>query len=488
MKKLLLCASVALLPLFANAAKATSWQGWKQIRNNHTGNCLASILPGSSYSFQPVYVHCDAQYQDQHWSFQNGVFTNRNDGRKLSDTAQANTQGYLQSGASSSSYVTDDAGRIFRPVGGYAEMVTPYNEFGGLWFPRVGPYGFMNQAYYPHTFLTVTNFVTNQGIHIPNFDPSKQRVNGMNAVMAGGWMGGTYNASIDNFGYSGRFNAYIIAAPYTKVVELQVVGNKIKALGAKYRNGGYDRNANDYITANVAASESDSGYGVNNPNFTFGTANLDLKAWLPTQNDLNSGLNNATFVESVFSNYTSASLTTFDGYWLPALNLPKNTTAIPTNSTVLFRSNSGWSVSFENRFTLEQATDYKVIYNGTNWDLERDFGNNFLTTSGFNLPEYPALDVKKLEVKMHGEWTNGFQSTDIDSWGNGYYNAYLDYGTVTKVVSFRIENGKIKVTGAKYRYGNYQRNATDYISAPIAGSATAPGYGLTNLVVRFQGK
>jgi hypothetical protein len=334
----------------------------------------------------------------------------------------------------------------------------------------------------------VTNFVTSQGINIPNFDPSKQRVNGMNAVMSGGWIGGTYNASIDNFGYGGRFNAYVVAGSYAKVVELQVEGNKIKALGAKYRNGGYDRNANDYITANVATSESDNGYGVNNPNFTFGTPSLDVKAWLPTENDLSSRLNVAPFLQNVFGFYTTASLTTTDGYWLSALNFPKNTSAIPTNSTVLFRSNSSYSVSFENRFTLEQATDYKIIYNGTNWDLEKNFGNNFLTTNGFNLPESSGLDVKKIELRMLGGWTDGYQTPSIDSIGNDNYNAYLNLWQVSKVVSFKIENGKIKVTGAKYRNGSYQKDATDYISAPIAGSATAPGYGLTNVVVRFQGK
>ena len=489
MKKIILCTAVALLPLFANAANTNSWQGWKQIRNDNTGKCLASLKPPLSSYFQPIYINCDAQYQDQHWSFQNGVFTNRNDGRKLSDTAEANTTGFLKSGDSSSSYVTDEVGRIYRTIGGYAEVIAPYIEHYGSWYPRVGSYGFTDQAKYPHTFLTVTNFVTSQGINIPNFDPSKQRVNGMNAVMSGGWIGGTYNASIDNFGYGGRFNAYVVAGSYAKVVELQVEGNKIKALGAKYRNGGYDRNANDYITANVATSESDNGYGVNNPNFTFGTPSLDVKAWLPTENDLSSRLNVAPFLQNVFGFYTTASLTTTDGYWLSALNFPKNTSAIPTNSTVLFRSNSSYSVSFENRFTLEQATDYEIIYNGNNWDLRKIFGNTFINSYGLNLPESEALAVKTVTAVIAGGWVQGQPSAEIDSFGNGLYNAYVhSSGGIVKVVGFTIENGKIKITGAKYRTGDYVRDASDYITAPIASSANASGYGLTYVAARLQGK
>ena len=347
---------------------------------------------------------------------------------------------------------------------------------------------FSNDAISSFKISPNINFVTTADQTLPNHFPSStHRISELQTTLSGGWVGGTYQASIHYYHNDGRFDAYIYAAPYTKVVELKVEGNKIKALRAKYRYGNYISNATDYVNVNLATSEWEDGYGVKNPKFNYYEIK-NVRDSLPNQYDLNTSLNTLWFLSNIFSYHSNVSLTTQDGYWLPTINFPKNTTAIPTNKRFIFRSDSSSTVSFENRFTFEQSVNYEMIYNGTNWDLEKRFDNNFLTTNGSNLPESDFLNVKSITAVMGGAWIDGTPNVSIDALGNGLYNAYVNYGNFSKVTVFRIGNGKIKIIGAKYRNGNYLRDATDYISAPIAGSATAPGYGLTNLVVRFQGK
>jgi hypothetical protein len=100
----------------------------------------------------------------------------------------------------------------------------------------------------------------------------------------------------------------------------------------------------------VATNEFEQGYGVHSLQAKFA---VDISKVLPTQADLGSKLNNLDFIKTVFTaSSKEAILELANGYWLYSVNLPENTSEIPTGSKLRLSSNAGYNVWFKDKFTL----------------------------------------------------------------------------------------------------------------------------------------
>ena len=83
--------------------------------------------------------------------------------------------------------------------------------------------------------------------------------------------------------------------------------------------------------------------------------------------------------------------------------------------------------------------------------------------------------------KMNGGGISGPYEATFSPIVGGKVDAYMTVGPHTKVISLVISGSNIRATGAKYRAGGYIADATDYLSMPLATSATGSGYGLYDL-------
>lgn len=488
MKKILWCFLAFSFPLLTNAA--TSWDGWKLIKNNNLGKCLAAITPQNG-PLQPIYLDCNAQYQDQHWSFQNGVLTNRNTKSSLSDTVgqTGSAMGSLLIGASTNYYSLDNNGVFFRVAGGNYVNIAPYWQTGyGGWIPLVGPAYKFKSGDINHTILDTTVYVTPkaEGTTLPGYDSTRQSILGMTGKMNGASVGADYDAKFyQRTDLNNDFwDAYYEGGAYTKVVSLRITGNQVSAIDAKYRFGQYIPTATDYTSVTIATSDTTGGYGIHT--LRASQVAQDINKILGTQSELTSKLNTLTFLKTIFN--ASSSVVTLDvanGFWLGLINLPKNTAEIPTGSKLILKRTALYETSWDNLFNLQWGANYVAVYNGKTWDISRDMGVGYLTTSGLSLPESTTAQSIDLKGTLNGTWMGGDYAAQTDYLGDNKYNLYLEAGQHTKVVEVQIVNGVIKAVGAKYREGGYERFASNYINAPLATSAAESGYGVHNAVVRF---
>lgn len=490
MKKIRWCFLAFLFPLFANAA--TSWDGWKVIKNNLRGMCLAAITPQYG-TLQPRYVNCNTGYKDQHWSFQNGVLTNRITNSSLSDTVghTGSVMGFLEIGAGTHYYSLDNNGVFFRVAGGqYSNIGAFWQTSDGGWVPLVGPAykfvsGDINHTIIDATIFDPSVYVTPQGVTLPGYDPNKQSLVGLTGKMNGVWVGGNYDAKFyqrTDLG-NGYWDAFIEGGGYVKVVSLQITGNQIKATAAKYRAGNYNPTATDYTSVSIATSSSSGGYGVHTVR---AQVTQDINKILGTQSEMTNKLTTLAFLKTIFTSSTSvATLDVANSFWTGLINLPKNTVEIPTGSKLLLKRTALFDTSWDNLFNLQWETNYVAVYNGKTWDISRDMGPGYLTTSGLSLPESTTAQSIDLKGTLNGTWIGGDYAAQTDYLGDNKYNLYLEAGTHTKVVEIQIVNGVVKAVGAKYRAGSYERFASNYINAPLATAASEPGYGVHNATVMF---
>lgn len=487
MKKILWCFLAFSFPLLSNAA--TSWDGWKLIKNNNRGKCLAAITPQSG-PLQPIYVDCNAQYQDQHWSFQNGVLKNRNTNSSLSDTVgQTGETGFLNIGSGTSYYSLDSNGLFFRVAAGNYVNIAPFISSNGSWYPRVGPsWTFNTTADLSHTILDSTVYVTPkaEGTTLPGYDSTRQSLLGMTGKMNGASVGGDYDAKFYQRTdlNSDFWDAYIENGVHTKVVTLRITGNQVSAIDAKYRSGKYIPTATDYTSATIATSDTTGGYGIHT--LRASQVAQDINKILGTQSELTNKLNTLAFLKTIFNASSSvATLDVANGFWLGLINLPKNTAEIPTGSKLILKRTALYETSWDNLFNLQWGANYVAVYNGKTWDISRDMGTGYLTTSGSSLPESNTASTINLSATINGGWVGGDYATSTDYLGDNKYNLYITAGGYTKVVTVQVIGGMLKAVDAKYRSGGYDRFANDYNAAFIATSPNSAGYGLHDLVATF---
>lgn len=325
--------------------------------------------------------------------------------------------------------------------------------------------------------------ISKDGDIIDGYNPTTQKITKINLTMAGASMGGDYKASIDNLG-NGNYNAYFVTNVHAKVVSFKIEGNKIFALSAKYRYGNYCRECSDYNPINLAQTTKEDGYGIYKLSIETELKEANIKDLLPKQSDLYYKLNTLEFIKNVYSKFKVANLNLKDGYWIKSINLPENTNEIPKGSILKVTTRAGWDVYFKSKFILKRGILYTLIYNGKTWDISRSFGNRYIPLSGINFSESESdLAVKNIVATMNGSWVGGDYKATIDELEEGKYAAYINAGAYAKVVSFEITDGLIKTTGAKYRVGKYNRDATDYRNVSVATSATSSSYGIHNVQV-----
>jgi hypothetical protein len=494
MKKITLSAVFLLTPLLATAAN--SWPGYKLVKLNDpsiVNVCLTvATFPSFDGGTYITYDTCNISDQKQHWAFSDGKLLNRH--------FKAFADYYNYNGGSSFMFLSstgrnwdfDGYGRLSstNTVGHFAyieyrflnvKKPTVLFERSGLW----------PDEYRQNTLADATPYLTGTGQVIPNYDSTKQAIIDFTGTMNGAYIGGNFPAKFQKLPHPGSgyitgadyWDAYIETEQHAKVVQLRVEGNRIYAYGAKYRTGKYLPMANDYIDFPLATSDSANGYGIYDVSAKMAKS---INAILSTQSELTNKLNTLAFLKTIFTDSTSvATLNVANSFWIGLVDLPKNTSEIPTGSKLLLKRTALWGTSWENKFSLIEGADYVAIYNGKTWDISRDLGSSYLNTTGIALPESITAQSIDLKGTLNGTWMGGAYAAQTDYLGDNKYNLYLETGQYTKVVEVQIVNGVIKAVGAKYREGGYERFATNYINAPLATAAAESGYGVHNAVVTF---
>lgn len=483
MRKKLLLILIAT-PLMAQAY--TSWEGEKMIRNNTSGLCLKA--PKYRYAHTDPenyasYATCDSTDRFQIWTYTNGRLRFQDSGGML--TGYKNTNSLLNQSDTPDGFNINNG--VISLQSNEARVIKNRSSWDPVWKVTVSA-SLVNlggdYSYATHTFMSSDTYVPTGGNVVPGFDSSKHRVMGVTAKMNGGSIGGNYTANLvdrSDLG-AGRWDAHIQTGIHNKVVELKFEGKKVTAIAAKYRVGGY-QTTGGYIPALVATNEVEQGYGVHSLQASFAA---DIRKLLPTEADLGSKLNTLDFIKTVFlSGSKEAVLELTDGYWLYSVNLPENTSEIPTGSTLRVSSNAGYNAWFKDKFILTRGVTYVMTYNGKTWDIARNLGASYVNTAGLVLPESSSITSLNVSAQMNGASVVGDYNTTSDYLGEGRYNLYIVTPEHTKVVEVQVAGGVVKALGAKYRTGSYDRFASDYIPASLATSPTTGGYGVHDVVVTF---
>jgi hypothetical protein len=191
----------------------------------------------------------------------------------------------------------------------------------------------------------------------------------VNAKMNGLSVGADYNTTSDYLG-EGRYNLYIVTPEHTKVVEVQLAGGVLKALGAKYRMGSYDRFATDYTPAVLTTSSTSIGYGVHDVVVTFGTyqpETRNMRDYASTQSQLATKLASLDFYKTIWGTRPDIlEINLINGYWVGNITLPGNTNTIATGSVVKIKKTAQLNTKV-NGSLLDYGVAYTFTYNGTSW-------------------------------------------------------------------------------------------------------------------------
>ncbi len=162
------------------------------------------------------------------------------------------------------------------------------------------------------------------------------------------------------------------------------------------------------------------------------------------------------------------------------------------------------SVKIPNGFTVEafEHKDYYGIKNQYTGDISY-LGDSFndkisslkvyaslITTDGQVIPNFDPNTQKIIafDITMNGSAVAGDYKAKVDFLGNNKFSAYIETNPYAKVVDFSVIDNKIVPTGARYRMGVYSKDATDYITMPLATTTLADGYGIYKVSVTTKSK
>ncbi|AYQ57216.1 hypothetical protein MS2017_1531 [Bathymodiolus thermophilus thioautotrophic gill symbiont] len=373
----------------------------------------------------------------------------------------------------------------------------------------------------------IPDFVTTQGIVIPNYVANK------NAVITEitGKFGGSGMSGSDGIDFIAielddkSFLAQTITANHKKGVFFEIEDNKVRVTAVRYciLTVCQDRNValtDTYTT--IASSKTVGEYGIfdliltitylkSNERFTpslittqgvvipdthlINVNQVITKITGKFSDDSTGGaidftaikLGNQSFLaQIVTANHKKGVFFKIEG------NKIKATAARSCSFTVCLNGNvklADTHATIANRRTADGYGIFNLILTTTYINFNEHFIPNFITTQGVVIPKSHLINANNIVTKITGKFSYGTEDRVVDftaiKLGNQSFLAQIVTDNRKKGVFFEIEGDKIKVTAARYCHEVCQYNdvaLTNY-HTNIANSQANSGYGIFDLIL-----